>query len=190
MIATDVTERKQAEEALRISEQRLSSLAAVAPVGIFRTDTEGHCLYVNERWCEITGMPPHAALGSGWMKGLHPEDRPFVMEQWVYAAQNHIPFRLEYRFQHPDDKATWVFGQAVAESNAAGHVTGYVGSITDISDRKKTEHIIRQIAEGVSSKTGRAFFESLATYLANILSGDIVFVGYLTHHLPEPALVS
>ncbi len=190
VIATDVTERKQAEEALILSEQRFSSLTVVAPVGIFRTDTEGNCLYVNERWCEIAGMTPEAAQGSGWIKGLHPQDRSFVMEQWAYAAQNQLPFRLEYRFQRPDKKAAWVFGQAVMESNAAGHITGYVGSITDISDRKKTEDIIRQIAEGVSSKTGRAFFESLVTYIADIFSGDIVFIGHLTDYLPIPSITT
>ncbi len=132
--------RKQAEIALQESQQRYASLAMAAPVGIFRTDAEGRCVYVNEGWSEMTGMTLEEARGYGWSQALHPEDCPMIQAEWYRCATDNIPFRLEYRFQRlTDGKVTWVYGQAVAEHNIDGEITGYVGTITDITPRKEAE---------------------------------------------------
>jgi diguanylate cyclase (GGDEF)-like protein/PAS domain S-box-containing protein len=138
-LQTELAERQRTEAHLRQSEQRYASLAAAVPVGIFRTDAQGNCLYVNERWCQITGLTPQQAAASGWVQGLHADDREKVTTKWYCAVKKHLPFQLEYRFQHVDGTVIWVFGQAVAESEKAGEITGYVGTITDISDRKHAE---------------------------------------------------
>jgi diguanylate cyclase (GGDEF)-like protein/PAS domain S-box-containing protein len=135
-LQTELAERQRTEAHLRQSEQRYASLAAAAPVGIFRTDAQGNCLYVNERWCKITGLTPEEASKTGWVKGLHPDDRTKVVTEWYSAVQENRPFQLEYRFQHIDGTVTWVFGQAVVESEKAGEITGYVGTITDISEQQ------------------------------------------------------
>lgn len=135
----ELAERQRTEAHLRQSEQRYASLAAAVPVGIFRTDAQGNCLYVNERWCQITGLTPEEAAEIGWIKGLHPDDRTQVITEWYSAVQENRSFQMEYRFQHSDGTVTWVYGQAVAESEKVEEVTGYVGTITDISDRKYAE---------------------------------------------------
>ena len=80
-------ERSLAEEnaRLRASERRFRTLASSAPVGIFETDANGNCLFVNDRWCRITGMTPGTAGGEGWVRALHPDDRDRVCREW-YAA--------------------------------------------------------------------------------------------------------
>lgn len=138
----ELVERRQTEALLRDSEQRFVTLAAAAPVGIFRTDATGNFIYVNERWCGIAGLTSEAAFGNGWMKGLHPSDRDAIADEWYCAAQEKRPFKLEYRFQRPDGVETWVFGQAVAEYDEDGQVTGYIGTITDISDLKEAQELI------------------------------------------------
>ena len=139
----DISEFKRAEAALRQSEQRYANLAKAAPVGIFRTDADGNCLYVNDRWSQIAGMEPEQSLGTGWVEGLHPEDREMVAAEWYRTAQEKQPFRLEYRFQTSTGKVTWVFGQAVAETSSDGQVSGYIGTITDITERKQAEAALR-----------------------------------------------
>jgi diguanylate cyclase (GGDEF)-like protein/PAS domain S-box-containing protein len=139
---TELFERQQTEALLRESEQRYASLAAAAPVGIFRTDPLGHYLYVNQRWCTISGLTVEEALGTGWQCGLHPDDREKTNEAWHCATRENSSFQLEYRFLHPDDTVTWVFGQAVAECNTNAQITGYVGTITDISDLKQAQEWI------------------------------------------------
>ncbi|MDD1427361.1 PAS domain S-box protein [Dolichospermum sp. ST_sed9] len=135
----DITERKQIEQALEESKQRYATLVTSAPVGIYHTDTEGNCLYVNDNWCENTGLTPQQAAGRGWQRALHPEDRDMIKAQWQRLVQTGEKFSLEYRFLRPDGLEIWVFGQAVPEKDPAGTVTGYVGTITNITSRKQTE---------------------------------------------------
>ncbi|MDJ0708468.1 MAG: EAL domain-containing protein [Leptolyngbyaceae cyanobacterium MO_188.B28] len=141
-LQVELSERRQAEIRLRESEQRYVTLAAAAPVGIFRTDAAGRYIYINERWSQIAGLTPAAAAGEGWMQGLHPDDLAWIAEEWEQSVRQNRPFQGEYRFRCPEGQVRWVFGQAVAERDDNGQVIGYVGSITDISDRKAAEQAL------------------------------------------------
>ncbi|MEA5489931.1 MULTISPECIES: PAS domain-containing protein [Pseudanabaena] len=125
------------------SEQRFISLVASVPVGIYRTDALGSCCYVNDRWCQIAGLTTTEAEGFGWINGLYPSDRELVTMEWNKALQENRPFQLEYRFQNKAGEITWVYGQAVAECDQSGEIIGYIGTITDISDRKATEQALK-----------------------------------------------
>lgn len=140
----DITERKQAEETLRQSEERYHALAQTSPVGIFRTDREGSYLYVNTRWCEITGLSHEKALNHGWADVTHPEDRQHVIDEWHRALARREMFSSEYRFQRGDGVTTWVLCQAVIEKDSQGETIGYVGTITDITERKCAEQTLRR----------------------------------------------
>ncbi|HEB56818.1 MAG TPA: PAS domain S-box protein [Gammaproteobacteria bacterium] len=138
-IILDITVRRQVEVALRESQQRYHALAKAAPVGIFRTDLEGHCIYVNECWQELAGMTMAQAQGDGWAVALHQDDRQRVLAEWYQAAQAQRSFRTECRYQQPGGKILWLLVQAEAEKDANDHVVGYVGTATDISARKQIE---------------------------------------------------
>lgn len=146
-VATDITDRKKTEVALVQSQQRYASLAAAAPVGIFRTNRSGDCLYVNFPWCEIAGFTPEQAAGRGWMRAIHPEDREMVATAWYRSVKENIPFQVEYRFQHCNGHITWVYGQAIAERDGAGRIKGYVGTVTDITALKRAEEALCQRVE-------------------------------------------
>lgn len=169
----DITDRKHAEVSFQTSEQRYASLAAAAPVGIFRTDAAGHCIYVNHRWCQIAGLTPDEAKGEGWVQGLHPDDRDRVSAEWYQSAQDNRPFQLEYRFQPSNSLMTWVYGQSVAERDTDGQIIGYVGTITDISERKQLE-VERLQAEQIRNEL---------TILEEIL--NTVLSGYWDWHIPN-----
>ena len=114
-----------------------------APVGIFRTDPEGSCLFVNERWCQFAGMAASAALGSGWMVAIHPEDRERVMTEWQAAIDEGREFHLEYRFQRPDGSVVWLSGSAMPYPDAHGRVGGHVGTVMDIGDAVAARESLR-----------------------------------------------
>ncbi|MCT7993736.1 PAS domain S-box protein [Laspinema olomoucense] len=143
----DITERKIAQQSFQASQRRYQTLAEASPVGIFHTDAQGNCLYVNQRWSEITGVSPSESIGPGWMTALHPEDRTRVIQDWHTASENQVPFKSEYRFLHPDGEISWVIGQAIAEINSDGTVKGYIGTISDISDRKLAENDLLERSE-------------------------------------------
>ncbi|HTN43381.1 MAG TPA: PAS domain S-box protein [Nitrospiria bacterium] len=153
-VARDITERKRVEEALRENEQRYETLAEVSPVGIFETDAPGDCLYVNSRWCEIAGLTAAQARGAGWVQAIHPDDRALVTEAWYRSAREQTQFRLEYRFLRPDGSATWVLGQAMAKRTEGGQVVGYIGTVTDITDRRRAEEALHESQRVLSTLMG------------------------------------
>ena len=142
--AVFVVSVKEPFRKLQRAEERYAMLAELAPVGIFHTDITGNCLYVNERWSEIAGLSQEEAEGRGWENGLHPEDRERVGAEWYQAARESRSFVGEYRFLDSDGKVSWVYGQARAEFDGNNKVIGYVGSITDITERKGMEGEIRR----------------------------------------------
>lgn len=143
-MVSDITKRKKAELLLHESERLYSALTEAAPVGIFRTNANGYCSYVNERCYQITGLNSVEALGYGWMRGLHPNDRDRVLEEWQNAVKEEISFRSEYRFVRPDGSLCWVFCQVVPEQDDRGNIVSYIGTVTDISDRKSLEISLHQ----------------------------------------------
>ncbi|MDJ1178416.1 PAS domain S-box protein [Roseofilum sp. BLCC_M91] len=156
----ELKEKEEAQNRLHQSEQRYASLAEALPVAIFRMDRAGQCIYVNRQWSALTGVPLEDAMGDKWIETIYPEDRPRLVEAWTEAVENHGPFELECRLQHADGRVIWVYGQSVAERDRTGEVVGYVGSVTDISDRKSAQlhieeenrfsgQILDQMAEGL-----------------------------------------
>ncbi|MCG8510578.1 MAG: PAS domain S-box protein, partial [Rhodospirillales bacterium] len=142
----EIVNRRETVVALAESERRFHALAALSPVGVFSTDAGGNCHYVNEMGCRMTGLSATESLGRGWMGALHPDDREMVLSRWAKAAAADGPFRAEYRFVKPDGSVTWVIGQASQHKDATGNTTGFVGTITDITEQKKAEERLIEYA--------------------------------------------
>ncbi|MFQ5964148.1 MAG: ATP-binding protein [Candidatus Scalinduaceae bacterium] len=136
--------KHEMERKLKESEKHYHTLVKVSPVGVFNTDAEGRCLYVNERWCEITGLTMVEVLGEDWSRALHPDDRERALTEWYQATKKKLSFKSEYRFIRPGSVITWVLGQGIPEIAETGEVMSYVGTITDITERKQMEECIRQ----------------------------------------------
>ncbi|MEM9162998.1 MAG: PAS domain S-box protein, partial [Cyanobacteria bacterium P01_F01_bin.4] len=153
----------QLENQVQTTEQRYANLAEAAPVGIFQTDADGHCLYVNHRWCQIAGMPSDSARGTGWVQGIHPADRETVAAEWYRAAQARQPFHLEYRFQTGAGRVTWVVGRAIAETDAEGQISGYIGTITDITEHKQSELALAQLNQQLETRVAQRTAELAAS---------------------------
>lgn len=114
-------------------------LDELSPVGIFHTDAHGHCTNVNQRWCELAGLNYEEALGTGWGKQMHEDDKHWVYQAWIESVQSHEPFSAEFRFVREDRVSNWVYAEALPQFNDHNQLIGYVGSVTDIGDRKQTE---------------------------------------------------
>ncbi|MCZ6874788.1 MAG: PAS domain-containing protein, partial [bacterium] len=147
-MASDNSLRKQAEptthRALHANEARFRTLTTLVPVGIFHTDAQGLVTYVNEKWCEIGGMTAEEAMGTGWLTGVHPEDRARITTKWNAFAKNQTTYRTEYRYQRPDGVTAYCYVQALPEIDLDGKLTGYIGCVTDISERKRAEKALRE----------------------------------------------
>ncbi|MBN3875417.1 MULTISPECIES: PAS domain S-box protein [unclassified Nostoc] len=165
-IAKDITQQKQIETALRDSELRYAHLAEAAPVAIFRLDAFGNCIYANDRWSEMTGRPTQAALGMGWLQALHPEDAERLGREWsLKFEQEHVNprefYQSEGRHLRPDGSINWFYVQVLPEINTNDTIIGYIGTLTDISDRKQAEQELihnRDLREAIFHESADAIF--------------------------------
>jgi diguanylate cyclase (GGDEF)-like protein/PAS domain S-box-containing protein len=121
------------------SEELFQSLAAHTPVGLFVSAADGGCTFVNERWCELTGLSQDESLGDGWIAALHPDDREHVLAEWAAAAEAGRDSVTEYRFLHTNGTERWIQGFAAAHRDADGQIVGWVGTCLDLTERKVAE---------------------------------------------------
>jgi len=147
-VIRDITKSKAAEQALRESERKFASLAAAAPVAIYRMDAEKNCYYVNEHWSEQTGHPREAAMGHGWKDFVHPEDLEIFQESAAaFAADKDRVVAEPYAARRllADGSSQWVLVHRAKELDDAGNITGYVGTLTDITQAKEAEERLTQL---------------------------------------------
>src|SRR5688572_13095055 len=167
-LVSDITDRNRHEADQRESLEQFRTLATLAPVGIFRTDAKGDCTYVNERWCQFAGLTPDQALGKGWVSAIHPEDRDRVFAEWYDAAAGKREFVSEYRFRAPQGHVTWVEGRSSALRDADGAVTGYLGTLTDITERRYAQERQRFLSDASDLLASSIDFETTLQNIAKM----------------------
>ncbi|MEL7003684.1 MAG: PAS domain S-box protein [Bacteroidota bacterium] len=163
----------------KLKYEQLSAIAKISPVGIYRTDEEGNCVYVNQKWCEIAGISAENALGTGWVSAVHPDDTQLVMDEWKSYSQHQTIFQLEFRFQHADNSEHWVLSQALPEYDDNGMLIGHLGTVTNISDQKITEQQLKER----SDLNHRLIENSPSAILIQTLDKKIVYANKVTAEL-------
>jgi PAS domain S-box-containing protein len=143
-LATDqqATDFGQAQAALAETEARFGLLAQLAPVGIVQSDAAGRAVFVNERWCVMTGLPVDQMLGMNWLDLVHPDDRVAIGQAMTGIGQGEV--MIDGRLCSPHGAKVWVQGTVVplrrAEGALAqGQLAGTLATFTDISGRKRAE---------------------------------------------------
>ena len=129
------------------SEAWAMALAGSVPVGIYHTDDDGQCTYVNDRWCEIYGMSFVGSLGGGWVTGVHPEDRVRVAAEWERAIAAAVEFDCEFRIVMPTGEISLVHSHSARVLDAEGCGAGYVGTVSDITARRHAEQSLQATEE-------------------------------------------
>ncbi|CAA9291779.1 MAG: Sensory box histidine kinase/response regulator [uncultured Gemmatimonadaceae bacterium] len=169
VLVVDVSERADAEAALRESEARFRNMADAAPVMLWVTDPTGGCTFLNRQWLEFTGQTLEEGLGLGWTRAVHPDDAGHAERTFLEATAARGPFRLDYRLRRRDGSYRWALDTAAPRRAPDGTFLGYVGSVVDIDERTQllaSERAARAEAEAaraVAEAADRAKSEFLAT---------------------------
>jgi len=175
-VVLDITERKKAQLALQESERRFKTMADTAPILLWMSGPGGLCTYFNRRWLEFTGRSLEDELSSGWSDCIHPEDHQQCLYARTKALNARQPFVIEYRLRHNSGEYRWIMDSGVPRFNADGGFLGYIGTGTDITDRKiaedelrESEVRFRQVAENACDMVWEVDASGMYTYCSSVV---------------------
>ncbi|MEG3850955.1 PAS domain S-box protein [Microcoleus sp. herbarium13] len=141
-------EKSQAE--LRESEALFRSLSESSPVGIFKIDAEGKCIYTNPRCQAIGGFTPAEALGKGWMRFVHREDLKLILSMWSQSRSQEGEFSCEFRHIQRDGTIRFCRVKIARIFSDRGQLIGHVGTVTDITESRAIEKMKNEFISIVS----------------------------------------
>ncbi len=140
--ARDITEHKQMENVLRISEERWQLAAKGTNDGFWDWDLVNHRVFYSSRWAAMRGLEDHELTDSEdeWRSRIYPDDLPRVQERLnAYFAKRLPEFCEEYRTLRKDGSYMWVLDRGVAIWDEEGRPIRMAGSESDITERKQEE---------------------------------------------------
>ncbi len=162
LAAVQALESRRMARAFVASESRFRTLSEAAPLGVFATDTAGECIYTNERWQTVFGLTQEEALGVGWTRSLHPEDKAAVYSEWQRTAAHKLDFDMEFRLRHSTGTLRHVRAVSRPVLDDLGEVTGYVGSVEDVTEQREVRRALedkRQRLAAIITGTGAGTWE-------------------------------
>lgn len=146
-IIRDVTEQRQAEQALRESERRFRSLANSMPQLVWTARPDGTVDYYNQRYHEFWGIKRVAGAAWEWSPVLHPEDLQPTVDAWQHSVQTGEIYQIEHRVRMANDSYRWHLSRGVPMLDDKGRVTRWFGTATDIHDLKVAEEQLKVYAQ-------------------------------------------
>ena len=168
VLAAMVEQYQQSLRSSQESEQRFRLVANTAPVLIWMSGPDKLCTYFNQPWLDFTGRPIKSELGKGWAEGVHKDDLQQCLDTYSSAFDLRDSFQMEYRLCRHDGEYRWVFDLGVPWFNPDGTFAGYIGSCTDVTERKLAQEALSH----VNAKLVEAHEEE-RTWIARELHDDI-----------------
>lgn len=147
----DMTRQKQAEQALRESEERFRGTFENAAVGIVHADSAGRSLRVNQKFCAIVGYSREELLHKTLQDIIHPDELDAHFEHYEASFAQNVPppFGVERRFLRKDGTTVWVEAYASFQHDTSGRPVYVIGAVQDITERKRIDEALRQANDRV-----------------------------------------
>ncbi|HTA50766.1 MAG TPA: PAS domain S-box protein [Verrucomicrobiae bacterium] len=149
-VTADISERKQAEELLRRSEERFRALVNASSDVVYRMSPD---------WSELGQLDGRGFVAdtggprSDWLNEyIHPDDQPLVLDAIREAVRTRNPFQLEHRVRRADGTLGWTYSRAVPLLNGNGEILEWFGAATDVTARKEAEENFRKLAQTLDAE--------------------------------------
>ena len=183
-INLDITDRKQAEEALRKSEQEFRTLAEAVPQIVWATRPDGWNIYFNQQWMDYTGLTLDESYGHGWNTPFHPDDKQRAWDAWQRATQHNEPYLLECRLRRADGVYRWWLIHGAPMRDANGEIQKWFGTCTDIEELKQAEEALQQ-AKAAAEAANVAKSQFLANMSHELRTPMNAILGMIDVALPK-----
>jgi diguanylate cyclase (GGDEF)-like protein/PAS domain S-box-containing protein len=140
------------------------------PVGIYRNDVDGYCIYINPYTEYLLDITLEECLGHGWINRIYPDDLERMMQSWQNAFQTHSFWEEEYRFLHRDQTVIFVLARCIFLFDKNENCLGSIGSLTNITQQKILENNLRSankklreisIIDGLTGISNRRYFDEI-----------------------------
>src|SRR5215467_10531711 len=138
---TDITDRKQAEQALMESERRFRLMADSAPVLMWLTDPDKLCTDVNREWLMFTGRTLQQEMGKGWLDSIHPADERAFLAVYTSEFNRRRSFTIEHRLRRFDGEFCWMRNNGVPRFQGDSTFAGYIGCCVDITEEREAKAV-------------------------------------------------
>ena len=168
VVLRDDTLRREAERAVRQSEEHFRLMTESAPVMVWMSGPDGRSTYYNRRSLEFSGRSIEAELGNGWVEIVHPDDITRCMETYTQAFNERLPFKMELRLRRHDGEYRWILTSGVPTFDPGGSFAGYIGSAVDITERMLAEEALSTVNQKLIEA-----HEEESTRIARELHDDI-----------------
>jgi len=157
--AVDVTERVDAEEALRRSEEKFRHLFDTMPAIAFIAQPDGFTEFQSRGWLEYSGLSAEASMGHGWKVALHPDDLDACESKWRASQQ---PFEDERRLRNAKGEYRWFLARLVPLRDEHGKILKWYGIVTDIDDRRRAADELKTALAQIQILKDQLFHENVA----------------------------
>ncbi len=148
----DITDRKQAQQALQDREGHLRVLTEKMPAVPWSANAEGGIDYFTDKWIEWTGLPRDEAYGTGWMKVVHPDDLPQMAAAWENAIHHGAPYDVVHRIRQRDGNYRWSRSRALPQLDKEGRIVRWHGITDDIHEWKMAQLEVEELNEHLEQK--------------------------------------
>ncbi len=143
----DITERRRAEQALRDSEVLFRSLVEATTQAVWMAEADGSVLSMSETFEQMTDIPFGADFAERWTEAIHPDDRDATWMAWREASARGERFAVQYRLRMRDGGYRHMEAYAVPVREGSGPVQRWIGTLTDVQDRKDREEHLRLLPQ-------------------------------------------
>jgi PAS domain S-box-containing protein len=125
-------------------ESELRRIVDAIPGLVWTALPDGQIDFLNQRWCQYTGLRLDESYGRGWQTAIHHEDLPRLLAAWRSDSGSSEPVETEVRLRGADGKCRWFLFRAHPSADGSGHVMKWCGLGTNVDDRKRAEEILQR----------------------------------------------
>ncbi|MEO8613005.1 MAG: PAS domain S-box protein [Chloroflexota bacterium] len=181
-------ERARLYTSLRESTEQYQNVLSSVREVIFQVNERSQWSFLNAAWVELTGYSVEASLGQPILDILHPDDREITIRQYRPLVKHEIPFsRYETRIITQEGSPRWIEVHARPTANAQGETVGLSGTLTDISERKRSEQQAAELlAQSHTMEALRRFLDNVSHDLRTPLSVITTSLYLMRRKLAEP----